>query len=81
MAAQRPSEEGEKESFRRGDRQGEFYAKLQMTYPLKDLRSRDVPIEEWTWVSCDCRLTVWFHHRGGVWRAFDDLLWHKDRAY
>lgn len=66
------------ESFRAPERQGEFYVGIENLYPSTDPKSFEVPIEEWTWTSGDCILTVWFHRPDGTWRAFDDVVWHKD---
>jgi hypothetical protein len=66
------------EEFRAGELQGEFYVGVENVYPSTDPKNRDVPIEEWTWKSGTCTLTVWFHRQGGVWRALDDVYWHEN---
>jgi hypothetical protein len=73
-----PSQE---ESFRVEERQGEFYGPIANTYPTTDPQNRNVPLEQWTWRSGDCFLTVWFHRREGVWSVLDDFYWHKDAAF
>lgn len=65
-----------KESYRVVERQGEFYSAIEEIYPTTEPRNLDVPIEEWTWVQGDCRLTVWFHRPDGDWKALGDLVWH-----
>lgn len=65
------------EAFRAPERQGEFYAGIETLYPSTNPKSFEVPIEEWTWTSGDCILTVWFHRPDGTWRVFDDVVWHK----
>jgi len=67
-----------RESFRAEERQGEFYVGIEDVYPSTDPRNRDVPLQEWTWKAGDCTLTVWFHQQAGVWRALDDVYWHKN---
>jgi hypothetical protein len=69
------------ESFRVQDRQGEFYVGIANTYPTTDPKNREVPLEEWTWTSGECILTVWFHRPNGIWLALDDVYWHKDTAF
>jgi hypothetical protein len=71
----------EKEAYRAGDRGGEFYAGLKNVYPSKVPGNRDVPIEEWTWISGDCLLTVWFHRVNGAWTSLDDVYRNKDVAF
>jgi len=66
-----------REQFRAEERQGEFYSGIETVYPSTDPKNRDVPLEEWTWRSGDCTLTVWFHQQGGAWRVIDDVYWHK----
>jgi len=67
-----------RESFRAEERQGEFYNPIESAYPSVEAKNRDVPLEEWTWKSGDCFLTVWFHRPSGDWRVLDDIYWHKD---
>lgn len=69
------------ESFQVQDRQGEFYVGIANTYPTTDPKNRNVPLQEWTWTSGDCILTVWFHNPKGTWLALDDVYWHKDTAF
>lgn len=69
------------ESFRVEERQGEFYGPIANTYPTTDPKNRDVPIEEWTWMVDDCRLSVWLHRPKGTWLVLDDFFWHKDAAF
>jgi len=71
----------ERETYRAGDRGGEFYVGLQNVYPSKIPGNRDFPIEEWTWTSGDCLLTVWFHRVDGVWTSLDDVYRNKDVAF
>ena len=71
----------QQESFRVEERQGEFYGPIANTYPTTDPKNRSVPLEQWTWRSGDCFLTVWFHRPQGVWHALDDFYWHKDAAF
>lgn len=70
-----------RESYRAVDRGGEFYVGVQHAYPSTDRKNWDVPIEEWTWTSGDCILTVWFHNPKGTWEVLDDVYWHKDTAF
>lgn len=70
-----------RESFRVEERGGEFYVGIQHAYPTTERKNRDVPIEEWTWTSGDCILTVWFHRPQGHWQVLDDVYWHKDTAF
>lgn len=67
-----------RESFRAEERQGEFYNPIESAYPSIEAKNRDVPLEEWTWKSGDCFLTVWFHRPSGDWRVLNDIYWHKD---
>ena len=67
----------EREAYRAGDVGGEFYIAVEHTYPSVDPKNRDVPIEEWTWHSGDCRLTVWFHKPGGSWEVLDDAYYDR----
>lgn len=69
------------ESFQVQDRQGEFYVGIANTYPTTDPTNRTVSLEEWTWTSGDCILTVWFHNPKGTWLALDDVYWQKDTAF
>lgn len=71
----------QQESFRVEERQGEFYGPIANTYPTTDPKNRNVPLEEWTWSSDDCFLTVWFHRPQGVSKVLDDFYWHKDAAF
>jgi len=71
----------ERETYRAGDRGGEFYVGIENVYPSKIPANRDVPIEEWTWTSGECILTVWFHRVDGVWVAFDDIYRNEDVAF
>ena len=64
----------ERESHRADDVGGEFYVAIEQTYPSSDPKN-DVPIEEWTWRSGDCRLTVWFHKPKGTWEVLDDVFY------
>jgi hypothetical protein len=66
-----------REPFRAIERQGEFYAPIENLYPSTDPKNHDVPIEEYTWKSGPCTLTVWFHRPRGEWRAIDDVYWHE----
>lgn len=70
-----------RESFRVEERGGEFYVGIQHAYPTTERKNRDVPIEEWTWTSGDCILTVWFHRPKGTWEVLDDVYWHEDTAF
>lgn len=67
-----------RESFRAGERQGEFYAPIENLYPSIEPKNHDVPLEEWTWKSDRCTLTVWFHRPQGAWLARPDIYWHED---
>jgi hypothetical protein len=60
-----------KEEFLLGDRPDEFHIVLQNTYPLTKAQNAKVKIEEWTWTSGPCRLTVWFHHERETWKSFE----------
>lgn len=71
----------EREAYRAGDRGGEFYVGIENVYPSKVAANRDVPIEEWTWLSGVCILTVWFHRVDGVWVAFDDIYRNEEIAF
>ena len=66
-----------RESFRAIERQGEFYAALENLYPSIDPKNHDVPLQEWTWKSGACTLTVWFHSPAGTWVVIDDVYWHE----
>jgi hypothetical protein len=68
-------------TFRVEELQGEFFAPLANTYPTTDPKNRNVPLQQWTWTSGDCILTVWFHNPKGTWLALDDVFWHKDTAF
>lgn len=68
-------------SFRAADVGGEFYLAIEHTYPSQNPENRDVPIEQWTWTSGECSLTVWFLRPTGEWRVLDDVYWHKDTAF
>lgn len=70
-----------KKSYRAGDVGGEFYLAIEHTYPSRVPENREVPIEEWTWTSGDCSLTVWFHSPGGTTEVLDDVYWHHDTAF
>src|SRR5690606_40747271 len=48
----------QRETFRVEERGGEFYATVQNAYPTTDRKNWDVPIQEWTWTSGECILTV-----------------------
>ena len=65
----------ERESYRADEVGGEFYVAIEQTYPSSDPKNADVPIEEWTWHSGDCRLTVWFHKPKGAWEVLDDVFY------
>jgi hypothetical protein len=65
-----------REFFRAIERQGEFYAAIENVYPSTDPKNHDVPLQEWTWKSGACTLTVWFHRSQGEWRALPDIYWH-----
>ena len=67
----------EREAYRAGEVGGEFYIAVEHTYPSVDAKNRDVPIEEWTWHSGDCRLTVWFHKLKGAWEVLDDAYYDR----
>lgn len=69
------------ESFQVQDRQGELYVGIANTYPTTDPKNRNVALQEWTWTSGDCVLTVWFHKPKGTWQVLDDFFWHKDAAF
>jgi hypothetical protein len=71
----------ERESYRAGDRGGEFYVAIESAYPSKVSANRDVPIEEWTWTSGECILTVWFHRPSGEWVALDDIYRNEEVAF
>ena len=66
-----------REPFRAQDRQGELYSGIENVYPSTDPKNWNVLLEEWTWRSGDCTLTVWFHRQEEVWRALDDVYWHR----
>jgi len=70
-----------RESFHVKDRGGEFYATVQHAYPTTDRKNWDVPIEEWTWTSGECILTVWCHRPAGVWTALDDIYRNERVAF
>lgn len=70
-----------KESFRVEERQGEFYGPIANTYPTTDPKNRNVLLQQWTWKSGDCFLTVWFHRPMAAWQVLDDFYWHKDTAF
>ena len=70
-----------RETYRAGDRGGEFYVAIEVTYPPKVPANRDVPIEEWTWTSGECILTVWFHRVSGAWLVLHDIYRDKDVAF
>ena len=67
----------EREEYRAGAVGGEFYIAVEHTYPSVDPKNRDVPIQEWTWHSGDCRLTVWFHKLKGAWEVLDDAYYDR----
>jgi len=71
----------ERDSYRAGDRGGEFYVAIESAYPSKVPANRDVAIEEWTWTSGECILTVWFHKPSGDWIALDDVYRNEDVAF
>lgn len=71
----------DRESYRAIERGGEFYGAIEHAYPSRDPDNRDVPIEEWTYKSKDCFLTIWFHRPEGTWETLDDYFWHKDTAF
>lgn len=71
----------ERETFRVEERGGEFYATVQSAYPTMDRKNWDVPIQEWTWTSGECILTVWFHRPGGEWIALDDIYRNERVAF
>jgi len=71
----------ERESYRAGDRGGEFYLGIESAYPSKVPANREVPIEEWTWTSGECILTVWFHRPGGEWVVLDDIYRNEEVAF
>ena len=68
-------------TFRVEELQGEFFAPIANTYPTTEPRNRGVPLQQWTWTSGDCILTVWFHRPAGTWQVVDDVYWHKDTAF
>ena len=69
------------ESFRVEERQGEFYGAIANTYPTTDPKNRNVLLEEWTWASDDCFLTVWFHRPHGTWQVLYDFFWNREIAF
>lgn len=71
----------QRETFRVEERGGEFYATVHSAYPTTDRNNRDVPIQEWTWMSGECILTVWFHRPAGVWIALDDIYRNERVAF
>jgi hypothetical protein len=71
----------EREAYLAGKRGGEFYSRLKDLYPSKVPSNREVPIEEWTWTSGECVLTVLFHRVNGEWTSLDDIYRHKDVAF
>lgn len=66
------------EEYRAEERGGEFYLAIEHTYPQSDPANHEVPIQEWTWTSGDCILTVWFHRPGDAWVALYDIYRSKD---
>jgi hypothetical protein len=71
----------ERESYRASDRGGELYVAIESAYPPKVPANRDVPIEEWTWTSGVCILTVWFHKVRGEWVALSDIYRNEEVAF
>lgn len=71
----------ERESYRAIERGGEFYGAIEHAYPSRVPANRDVPIEEWTWTSGECILTVWFHRPRGTPIVLHDIYWHQDTAF
>ena len=71
----------ERESYRAVERGGEFYGAIEHEYPSSIPANRDVPIEEWTWTSGECILTVWFHRPQGTPIVLYDIYWHQDTAF
>ncbi|HWO09679.1 MAG TPA: hypothetical protein VNN80_09380 [Polyangiaceae bacterium] len=71
----------ERASYRAGDRGGEFYGAIEHAYPSTVPANRDVPIEEWTWTSGECILTVWFHKPSGEWIVLDDVYRNEEVAF
>jgi hypothetical protein len=67
----------EKKRYRAGEVGGEFYLAIEHTYPATDPKNEAVPIEEWTWKSGDCRLTVWFHSPRGAPEVLDDAFYDR----
>lgn len=67
----------EKKNYRAGDVGGEFYLAIEHTYPATDPKNENVPIEEWTYASGDCRLTVWFHSPKGSPEVLDDAFYDR----
>ena len=68
-------------TYRVEELQGEFFAPLAKTYPTTDPKNRGVSLQQWTWTSGDCILTVWFHNPKETWEVLDDVYWHKDTAF
>jgi hypothetical protein len=62
-----------KETFRLGDRQGEFHVSLQNHYPLTVTNNAEVLLQEWTWERGKCRLTIWLHKPGPAWITLENL--------
>jgi hypothetical protein len=62
-----------KETFLLGERQGEFHVTLQNHYPLTVAANAKVELQEWTWESGTCRLTVWLHKPDTTWIAFENM--------
>jgi hypothetical protein len=59
---------------------GELYGAIEQAYP-STVPNRDVPIEEWTWTSGECILSVWFHEPSGEWIVLDDVYRNEEVAF
>ena len=69
------------ESFRLGERVDEFHVALRNTYPMTDPQNAYVQLQELTWAEGECRLTIWFHLREGVWQSFENLHWPQGAEF
>lgn len=70
-----------KETFRLGDRKGEFGITLQNHYPLSKAANAKVQLQEWTWETGKCKLTVWLHKPAADWASLENLRYPADAEF
>jgi hypothetical protein len=68
-------------AFRMGERTDEFRIVLQNHFPLSKPENAAIEIEEWTWTSTRCKLTVWFHRVGADWVSVENSLYSVDAEF